>query len=47
VEKTRRSRSRWSSRALRAAWGAAELGRLIEPNVLALDIGGTTAKCSM
>ena len=27
-------------------WGAAELGKLIgEPNVLALDIGGTTAKC--
>jgi N-methylhydantoinase A len=29
-------------------WGAAELGRLIgEGNVLALDIGGTTAKCSL
>ena len=29
-------------------WGAASLGRLIgEPNVLALDIGGTTAKCSL
>jgi N-methylhydantoinase A len=29
-------------------WGAAELGRLIgSPNVLALDIGGTTAKCSL
>lgn len=29
-------------------WGAAELGRQIgEPNVLALDIGGTTAKCSL
>jgi len=29
-------------------WGAAELGRLIgERNVLALDIGGTTAKCSL
>jgi N-methylhydantoinase A len=29
-------------------WGAAELGRLIgEQNVLALDIGGTTAKCSL
>ena len=29
-------------------WGAAELGRLIgEPNVLAFDIGGTTAKCSL
>jgi N-methylhydantoinase A len=29
-------------------WGAAELGRIIgEPNVLALDIGGTTAKCSL
>jgi N-methylhydantoinase A len=29
-------------------WGAAELGRLIgEANVLALDIGGTTAKCSL
>jgi len=29
-------------------WGAAELGRLIgEPNVVALDIGGTTAKCSL
>ena len=28
-------------------WGAAELGKLIdEPNILALDIGGTTAKCS-
>ena len=29
-------------------WGAAELGRLLGiPNVLALDIGGTTAKCSL
>ena len=29
-------------------FGAAELGRFIgEPNVLALDIGGTTAKCSL
>ena len=29
-------------------WGAAELGLAIgEPNVLALDIGGTTAKCSL
>jgi N-methylhydantoinase A len=29
-------------------WGAAELGKLIgETNVLALDIGGTTAKCSL
>jgi N-methylhydantoinase A len=29
-------------------WGAAELGKLIgELNVLALDIGGTTAKCSL
>jgi N-methylhydantoinase A len=29
-------------------WAAAELGRLIgEPNVVALDIGGTTAKCSL
>jgi N-methylhydantoinase A len=29
-------------------WGAAELGRLIgQENVLALDIGGTTAKCSL
>ncbi len=29
-------------------WGAAELGRLIgDQNVLALDIGGTTAKCSL
>ncbi len=29
-------------------WGAAELGRVIgEPNILALDIGGTTAKCSL
>ena len=29
-------------------WGAAELGKLIgAPNVLALDIGGTTAKCSL
>jgi N-methylhydantoinase A len=29
-------------------WGAAELGRLIgDTNVLALDIGGTTAKCSL
>jgi N-methylhydantoinase A len=29
-------------------WGAAELGRLLgETNVLALDIGGTTAKCSL
>jgi N-methylhydantoinase A len=29
-------------------WGAAELGRLLgNANVLALDIGGTTAKCSL
>ncbi|BCH35461.1 5-oxoprolinase [Mesorhizobium sp. L-8-10] len=29
-------------------WGAAELGKLIRKrNVLALDIGGTTAKCSL
>jgi N-methylhydantoinase A len=29
-------------------WGAAELGRLLEePNLVALDIGGTTAKCSL
>lgn len=29
-------------------WAAAELGRLLdEPNLLALDIGGTTAKCSL
>ncbi|HEY0920095.1 hydantoinase/oxoprolinase family protein, partial [Devosia sp.] len=29
-------------------WGAAELGRIIgEPDILALDIGGTTAKCSL
>ncbi len=29
-------------------WGAAELGRLIgEPDILALDVGGTTAKCSL
>ena len=29
-------------------WGAAQLGKLIgEDNVLALDIGGTTAKCSL
>ena len=29
-------------------WGAAELGRLIgERNIVALDIGGTTAKCSL
>ena len=29
-------------------WGVAELGRLIgEPNMLGLDIGGTTAKCSL
>ncbi|MCY4005679.1 MAG: hydantoinase/oxoprolinase family protein [Rhodobacteraceae bacterium] len=29
-------------------WGAAELGKLIgAPNILALDIGGTTAKCSL
>ena len=29
-------------------WGAAELGRLLgETNVLALDIGGTTAKCAL
>jgi N-methylhydantoinase A len=29
-------------------WGAAVLGRLIgEPDVLALDIGGTTAKCAL
>jgi N-methylhydantoinase A len=29
-------------------WGAAELGKLIgEPDIIALDIGGTTAKCSL
>lgn len=29
-------------------WGAAEIGKLIgEPDILALDIGGTTAKCSL
>jgi N-methylhydantoinase A len=29
-------------------WGAVELGRLVgEHNILALDIGGTTAKCSL
>lgn len=29
-------------------WGAAALGELInEPNIIALDIGGTTAKCSL
>ncbi len=29
-------------------WGAAVLGKLIgDPNVIALDIGGTTAKCSL
>jgi len=29
-------------------WGAAALGRLVgEPNVIALDIGGTTAKCGL
>ena len=29
-------------------WGSAELGKLIdEPDILALDIGGTTAKCSL
>ena len=29
-------------------WGAAELGRLIgEPDIIALDVGGTTAKCSL
>ena len=29
-------------------WGAAALGAIIgEPNVIALDIGGTTAKCSL
>lgn len=29
-------------------WGAAELGKLIgEPNILAIDIGGTTAKCAL
>jgi len=29
-------------------WGAAELGRILgEKNILALDIGGTTAKCSL
>jgi len=29
-------------------WGAAALGEIIgEPNVIALDIGGTTAKCSL
>ena len=45
----RTSRSRWSSPARRAGSGRRpQLGRLIgEPNVLALDIGGTTAKCSL
>ena len=29
-------------------WGAAQLGRLIgEPNIVGVDIGGTTAKCSL
>lgn len=29
-------------------WGAAALGKIIgEPNVIALDIGGTTAKCAL
>lgn len=29
-------------------WGAAEIGKLLGyPNVIALDIGGTTAKCSL
>jgi len=29
-------------------WGAAQLGKIIgEPNVIALDIGGTTAKCTL
>ncbi|HVN53198.1 MAG TPA: hydantoinase/oxoprolinase family protein [Anaerolineaceae bacterium] len=29
-------------------WGAAALGRLIgEPNIIAIDIGGTTAKCGL
>lgn len=29
-------------------WGAAELGKLVQqPNIIALDIGGTTAKCSL
>ena len=29
-------------------WGAAQLGALIgDPNIIALDIGGTTAKCSL
>ena len=29
-------------------WGAAKLGRMIgEPNILAIDIGGTTAKCAL
>ena len=29
-------------------WAAAELGRLIgDPNVIALDVGGTTAKCAL
>ncbi|GGI80186.1 5-oxoprolinase [Shewanella hanedai] len=29
-------------------WGAAELGKIInEPNLIALDIGGTTAKCAL
>ena len=43
------TRSTWSSRARRAAcWGAVALGRIIgEPNLIALDIGGTTAKCAL
>ena len=46
---TRRGRSRSSSRAPReASPGAARIGeRIGEPNLIYLDIGGTTAKCSL
>ena len=44
-----RSRSRWSSQGRPAASGGrrSSAERSVTPNVLALDIGGTTAKCSL
>ena len=43
-----RSRSMIESGPASGVWGAAALGRLIgEPNAIAIDIGGTTAKCGL
>ena len=49
VERTRRTPiTMIESGPASGVWGAAELGRLVgEPHLLALDIGGTTAKCSL